>query len=240
MTAGRLVSEAVESAAPGATTGTFAVALVGETDAGWLVDAASAEEAIDIVHGTVPQARLAISLPPLARRPLLPPVTTPFPPIRTPSPAGVVTGAMRFRRTRALVGAATRVAHRAGRGLRRRPRFSQVSTTSAPSAGGAAGAAERHAQRFGPDLAKPTARAALGAVALATLWLFLKHVDEAEAALLSVRRGVRIALRRFTERPTHASPTAWHRSSGSMRYSLCGRRCRHRVLSATARSTVPP
>ena len=57
MTAGRLVSEAVESAAPGATTGTFAAALVGETDAGWLVDAASAEEAIDIVHGTVPQAR---------------------------------------------------------------------------------------------------------------------------------------------------------------------------------------
>ena len=55
MTAGRLVSEALGSTAPGATTGTFAVALVGETDAGWLVDAASAEEAI--VHGTVSQAR---------------------------------------------------------------------------------------------------------------------------------------------------------------------------------------
>ena len=34
----------------------FAVALVGETDIGWLVDAASAEEAISIVHGTVPRA----------------------------------------------------------------------------------------------------------------------------------------------------------------------------------------
>ncbi len=31
-------------------------------------------------------------------------------PVVTPSPAGVVTGAMRFRRTRALVGATTRVA----------------------------------------------------------------------------------------------------------------------------------
>ena len=37
-------------------------------------------------------AFLAIPLPPLARRPHLPPVTTPFAPIRTPSPAGVVTG----------------------------------------------------------------------------------------------------------------------------------------------------
>ena len=36
---------------------TFAVALVGEEDRGWLVEAASAEEAIDIVHGTVPRAR---------------------------------------------------------------------------------------------------------------------------------------------------------------------------------------
>ena len=35
---------------------TFAVALVGEEDRGWLVDAASAEEAIDIVHGTVLRA----------------------------------------------------------------------------------------------------------------------------------------------------------------------------------------
>ena len=56
MSAGRLVCEAAGSAAPGATTGTFAVALAGETDAGWPVDAASAEEAIDIVHGTVPRA----------------------------------------------------------------------------------------------------------------------------------------------------------------------------------------
>ena len=56
MTAGRLVCEAVGTAAPGATTGTFAVALAGETDAGWLVDAASAEEASDIVHATVPRA----------------------------------------------------------------------------------------------------------------------------------------------------------------------------------------
>ena len=38
-------------------TETFAVALLAETDAGWLVDAASSEEAIDIVHGTVPRAR---------------------------------------------------------------------------------------------------------------------------------------------------------------------------------------
>ena len=38
-------------------TETFAVALLGETDAGWLVDAASGEEAIEIVHGTVPRAR---------------------------------------------------------------------------------------------------------------------------------------------------------------------------------------
>ena len=36
---------------------TFAVALVGEEDRGWLVEAASAEEAIDIAHGTVPRAR---------------------------------------------------------------------------------------------------------------------------------------------------------------------------------------
>ena len=36
---------------------TFAVALVGEEDRGWLVEAASAEEAIDTVHGTVPRAR---------------------------------------------------------------------------------------------------------------------------------------------------------------------------------------
>ena len=38
---------------------TFAVSLVGEEDRGWLVEAASAEEAIDIVHGTVPRAHEA-------------------------------------------------------------------------------------------------------------------------------------------------------------------------------------
>ena len=38
---------------------TFAVALVGEEDRGWLVEAAPAEEAIDIVHGTVPRAHEA-------------------------------------------------------------------------------------------------------------------------------------------------------------------------------------
>ena len=57
MIAGRLVCETGESGAPAATTETFAVAVVGETDTGWLVDAASAEEAIGIVHGTVPRAR---------------------------------------------------------------------------------------------------------------------------------------------------------------------------------------
>ena len=37
-------------------TETFAVALAGAPK-GWLVEAASADEAIDIVHGTVPRAR---------------------------------------------------------------------------------------------------------------------------------------------------------------------------------------
>ena len=36
---------------------TFAVALAGEEDRGWLVEAASAGEAVDIVHGIVPRAR---------------------------------------------------------------------------------------------------------------------------------------------------------------------------------------
>ena len=40
MTAGGLACEAAGNATPGATTGAFAVALVGETDAGWLVDVA--------------------------------------------------------------------------------------------------------------------------------------------------------------------------------------------------------
>ncbi|MCY4591120.1 MAG: hypothetical protein OXE86_11310 [Alphaproteobacteria bacterium] len=56
MTASGLACEAAGSAAPGATTGTFAVALADETDAGWLVGAASVEEAIDIVHRTLPRA----------------------------------------------------------------------------------------------------------------------------------------------------------------------------------------
>ena len=37
-------------------TDTFAVALAGEEDRGWLVDAESASEARRIVHGTVPRA----------------------------------------------------------------------------------------------------------------------------------------------------------------------------------------
>ena len=38
---------------------TFAVALVGEEDRGWLVEAVSAGEAVDVVHGTVPRAHEA-------------------------------------------------------------------------------------------------------------------------------------------------------------------------------------
>ena len=38
---------------------TFAVALVGDEDRGWLVEAASASEAVDVVHGTVPRAHEA-------------------------------------------------------------------------------------------------------------------------------------------------------------------------------------
>ena len=56
MSAGRLVSEAPGSPAATGTTDTFAVALVGEEDRGWLVDAATAGEACAIVHGTVPRA----------------------------------------------------------------------------------------------------------------------------------------------------------------------------------------
>ena len=56
MTVGGLACEAVGNATPGATTGTLAVALVGETDAGWLAGAASAEEAVDIVHRILPRA----------------------------------------------------------------------------------------------------------------------------------------------------------------------------------------
>ena len=40
-----------------AVTESLAVARVGEPAAGWLVTASSAEEAIKIVHGTVPRAR---------------------------------------------------------------------------------------------------------------------------------------------------------------------------------------
>ena len=64
---GRLACEAVGNPAPGATTGIFAVVLVGETDAAWLVDAASVEEAIDIVHGTFPRAREVWRSEPLVR-----------------------------------------------------------------------------------------------------------------------------------------------------------------------------
>ena len=39
-------------------TETFVVALAGEAK-GWLVEAASVDEAIDIVHGTLPRAREA-------------------------------------------------------------------------------------------------------------------------------------------------------------------------------------
>ena len=39
-------------------TETWAVAVVGETR-GWLVEASSADEAMDLVHGTVPRAREA-------------------------------------------------------------------------------------------------------------------------------------------------------------------------------------
>ena len=56
MSAGRLVSEAPGSPAATGTTDTFAVALVGEEDRGWLVDATTAGEARAIVHGTVPRA----------------------------------------------------------------------------------------------------------------------------------------------------------------------------------------
>ena len=38
---------------------TFAVALAGEIDTGWLVEAADVDEAIEIVFGTVPRAREA-------------------------------------------------------------------------------------------------------------------------------------------------------------------------------------
>ena len=41
-----------------AVTESFAVALSGEAK-GWLVEAASVDEALDIVHGTVPRAREA-------------------------------------------------------------------------------------------------------------------------------------------------------------------------------------
>ena len=55
MTVGGFVCEAVGSVAPGATTGIFALA--DDPDAGWLVDAASAEETIDVEYGTLPRVR---------------------------------------------------------------------------------------------------------------------------------------------------------------------------------------
>ena len=36
---------------------TFAVAIVGETNAGWLIEARSADEAVELVHESVPRAR---------------------------------------------------------------------------------------------------------------------------------------------------------------------------------------
>ena len=54
MSAGPVVSGA--GLATAGTTETFAVALVGEEDRGWLVDAESAADAWRIVHGTVPRA----------------------------------------------------------------------------------------------------------------------------------------------------------------------------------------
>ena len=101
---------------------------------------------------------LANPLPPLARRPLLAPVTTPFAPIRTPPPAGAVTGGRRVGPPPSPLWS------KAARGASRRPRACAGGALSAPSAGGAA---ERQAG-FGPDLAKPAAGTALGSVALAT------------------------------------------------------------------------
>ena len=110
---------------------------------------------------------LSRSLQPLARRPILAPVTPRFAPIRIRNACRAVTGAMRFRRPRAPAGRATRSAL-TGRVLRRGPRCSEGCTPSAPSVGGEAGAAERHAQEFGPELAQPAAWAELGIVVLAT------------------------------------------------------------------------
>ena len=53
MIAARVVSGVGAPTARG--TQTFAVALIGEEDRGWLVDAESAGEARRIVHGTVPR-----------------------------------------------------------------------------------------------------------------------------------------------------------------------------------------
>ena len=80
---------------------------------------------------------LAIPLPPLAARPLVPPVTTPFAPICTPSLAGAVTGGNRAepppspRRPKAVRGASRRP-----RACARGPRGSRAGALSAPSAGG--------------------------------------------------------------------------------------------------------
>ena len=146
---------------------------------------------------------LSRSLPPLARRPILAPVTTRFAPIRT------------------------RNAGRAVTGMRAKPRPSQGSagvargTTSAQSAGGAAGAAERQAG-FGPDLAKPTAWAALGIVVPAPL-VRTAGVDRA-GRLQAARRTRRSPAHRARgsgrtgPEPRHAnapppSSTRWERFS---------------------------
>lgn len=98
-------------------------------------------------HAVTKAARgklLANPLPPLARRPLLPPVTTPFA-TSAPTADRVVTGGIRAESP-----PSPRRPNDA-RGASRRPR------------------PERHAQGFGPDFAQPTAWAAPGIVALATL-----------------------------------------------------------------------
>ena len=68
---------------------------------------------------------LSRSLPRLARRPLLAPVTTRSPQSTPLRPPGSDRRHARSRRIRALACATTRVAHRAGRGLRRGPRVNQ-------------------------------------------------------------------------------------------------------------------
>ena len=83
---------------------------------------------------------LSNSLPSLARRPLLPPVTTPFPHSAPHRRSGSDRHARRAAPEPSPAEQRAQ-AHRADRSLRTGPRGSQGSTPSAPSAGGAAGAA---------------------------------------------------------------------------------------------------